>query len=70
MERSRVQSRSGGSGGRISDHGQLFFPHPFQPRVTAVARKRSRSSAQRADGRLQPNAHPHPTNVASNDITL
>ena len=27
MERSRVQSRSGG---RISDHGQLFFPHPFQ----------------------------------------
>ena len=64
MERSRVQSRSGG---RISDHGQLFFPHPFQPRVTAVARKRSRSSSKSAAGRLQLNTHLHPANVASND---
>ena len=35
----------------------LLFRYPFRPRVTAAARKRSRSFCQSAGGRLQLNTH-------------
>ena len=37
----------------------LLFRYPFHPRVTTVARKKSRSFCQSAGGRLQLNTHTH-----------
>ena len=49
------------SGGRIFSRVNflcwLLFRYPFHPRVTAVARKRPRSFAKSAVGRLQLNTH-------------
>ena len=51
--------RSGGSifFSRVNFLCWLLFPYPFHPRVTAVARKRSRSFCQNAGSRLQLNTH-------------
>ena len=47
----------------------LLFPYPFHPRVTTVARKRSRHSAKSAGGRLQLNMHtPYVCDFAWSDM--
>ena len=55
-------SSPGRSGGgiffsRVSFPCWLLFRYPFHPRVTAVARKRSRPFRQKCSGRLQLNTH-------------
>ena len=61
IERSRVRIPAG-TAGEFSSPGSTFcadsyFRYPFHPRVTTVARKKSRHSAKSAGGRLQLNTH-------------
>ena len=61
IERSRVRIPAG-TAGEFSSPGSTFCAdsYPFHPRVTTVARKKSRSFCQKvqvAGGRLQLNTH-------------
>ena len=47
----------------------LLFRYPFHPRVTAVARKRSRSFCQKCRWQVTAKTHIHLTYVALHDVT-
>ena len=62
IERSRVRIPAAGNGGRIFFSRVdflcwLLFRYPFHPRVTTVARKKSRSFCQKCRWQVQLNTH-------------
>ena len=71
-ERSRVRVPTG-TAGEFPTPGSTFsadsFQHPFQPRVTAVSSKRSRSFCQKCKSQVTAK-HGYLMYVASNSDTL